>query len=776
MISIRKAAVIGAGVMGAGIAAQFANAGIPVDLLDIVPDGASDRDVVAKGAIERLLKTDPAPLMHTRNAQLITPGNIEDHLGRLSECDWIVEAVIEKLDVKRDLYNNISKHRHDAAVVSSNTSTIPLASLVDGLDRNFRSHFLISHFFNPPRYMRLLEIVTGPETRSDIASAVREFADRSLGKTVIDCKDTPGFVANRLGTYWLQCAVIAAIDQGIDIETADATIGRPFGIPKSGVFGLLDMVGLDLMPHVLSSMKGALPANDPFHAIHREPQLIERMIADGYTGRKGKGGFYRLDLSAGKKIKQAMDLASGTYYDANRKPRFASLKRARKGNLRALMNHPDAAGRYAWTVMARTLCYAAWLIPEIADNPAVVDEAMRLGYNWKYGPFELIDKLGPAWFADKLRSERSPVPAILERVGDATFYQVQSGKLHQFSQAGGYLPVQRPDDVLLLKDIRRKVKPVATNRSASLWDIGDGVACLEFHSKMNSLNPLSLSMINKAVDVVQRDFKALVIYNEGDHFSIGANIGLLLIPAFLRSWFLVEPLVAMGQKAYKRLKFAPFPVVGAPSGMALGGGCEILLHADAIQAHAETYPGLVETGVGLVPAWGGCKEMLLRCSGNVELQKGPMPAVIKAFETIAMATVAKSAAEAQDHLFLREHDRITMNRDRLLADAKQRALSLVADYQPPLPEKLRLPGPTARVAMELAVAGYRKQGKITAHDVTVARALAEVLSGGETDITDTVSEDDILSLERKAFMKLVRTKNTIARIKHTLKTGKPLRN
>ena len=776
MISIRKAAVIGSGVMGAGIAAQFANAGIPVDLLDVVPDAASDRDVIAKGAIERLLKTDPAPLMHRRNVELITPGNIEDHLNRLSECDWIVEAVIENLEVKQGLYKKIAKLRHDQAVVSSNTSTIPLASLVNGMDSDFRSHFLISHFFNPPRYMRLLEVVTGPDTRSDIAGAVREFADRLLGKTVIDCKDTPGFIANRLGTYWLQCAVVTAIDQVISIETADATIGAPFGIPKSGVFGLLDMVGLDLMPHVLSSMKGALPASDPFHNIHREPQLIERMIADGYTGRKGKGGFYRLEQSTGKKTKQAMDLASGAYHDANRKPRFASLKRARKGNLRALMDHPDAAGRYAWTVMARTLSYAAWLIPEVADSPAVVDEAMRLGYNWKYGPFELIDKLGPAWFADKLRGEGSPVPAFLEQVGDATFYRVEGGMLHQFTQSSGYAPVQRPDSVLLLKDIRLKASPIAANRSASLWDIGDGVACLEFHSKMNSLNPLSLSMVNKAVDIVQRDFKALVIYNEGEHFSIGANIGLLLIPAFLRSWFVVEPLLAMGQKAYKRLKFASFPVVGAPSGMALGGGCEILLHADAIQAHAETYSGLVETGVGLVPAWGGCKEMLLRWSGNAKLQQGPMPAVIKVFETIAMATVAKSAEQARDHLFLREHDGITMNRDRLLADAKQRALDLVPDYQPPLPEKLRLPGPTARVAMELAVAGYRKQGKITAHDVTVARALAEVLSGGETDITDTLSEDDILALERKAFMKLVRTKNTIVRIKHTLKTGKPLRN
>ncbi len=762
--------------MGAGIAAQFANAGIPVDLLDVVPDAAGDRNAIAKAAVERLLEADPAPLMHRRNAKLITPGNIEDHLKRLSECDWIVEAIVEKLDVKQGLYKKIAEHRHDKAVVSSNTSTIPLASLIKGMDRGFRNHFLISHFFNPPRYMRLLEIVTGPETDNHIAKAVREFADRSLGKTVIDCKDTPGFIANRLGTYWLQCAVVTALHQGIDIETADATIGVPFGIPKSGVFGLLDMVGLDLMPHVLSSMKDALPGGDPFHAIHREPQLIKRMVADGYTGRKGKGGFYRLEHSAGKKTKQAMNLASGTYHDANRKPKFVSLKRARKGNRRALMDHPDAAGRYAWNVMARTLSYAAWLIPEVSDNPAVVDEAMRLGYNWKYGPFELIDDLGPAWFADKLRGDGLPVPAFLEQVGDATFYRVEAGKLAQFTHSSGYTPVQRPDAVVLLQDIKREGKPIARNRSASLWDIGDGVACLEFHSKMNSLNPLSLSMVNKAVTIVQHDFKALIIYNEDDHFSIGANIGLLLIPAFLRSWFLVEPMLAMGQKAFKRLKFAAFPVVGAPSGMALGGGCEVLLHCDAVQAHAETYPGLVETGVGLVPAWGGCKEMLLRWNGDSELQKGPMPAVIKVFETIAMATVAKSAAEARDHLYLREHDRITMNRDRLLADAKQRALDLVPGYQQPKPEKIRLAGPTAQVAMELAVAGYRKQGKITSHDATVARALATVLSGGETDMTETLTEDDILALERKSFLKLVRTKKTIARIKHTLKTGKPLRN
>ena len=775
MAEIKSAAVVGAGVMGAGIAAQLANAGIPVQLLDIVPDGATNRNVIAEGALEKLGKADPAPLMHPRNAKLITPGNTEDHLQRLADCDWIIEAVIENPAIKRALYARIDAVRRPGAVVSSNTSTIPLDVLTEDMDEDFKRHFLITHFFNPPRYMRLLEIVTAGNADPGAMRRIRGFADRRLGKSIVDCKDTPGFIANRIGTYWLQCAFVEACDMKVDIETADAAIGRPLGIPKTGIFGLLDLVGLDLMPHVLSSLAGALPEGDPFHAIYREPGLLKRMIADGYTGRKGKGGFYRLDTDSGKKTKQAIDLQTGVYADA-RRPQPAAVKAAGKDGPRALLEHPGPAGRYAWAVLAKTLSYAAHLIPEIADDPAAVDEAMRLGYNWKFGPFELIDKLGPAWLAAKLRAGGMPVPAFLAQVGDGRFYKVENASLRQFTHDRGYIPVQRADGVVLLQDIKRGGRPVASNRSASLWDIGDGVACLEFHSKMNSLNPFVLHMVNKAVDVVGRDFKALVIYNEGSNFSAGANIGLLLIPAFLRAWFLIEPLVAMGQKAYRKLKFAPFPVVGAPAGLALGGGCEILLHSDAVQAHAETYAGLVETGVGIVPGWGGCKEMLLRWTASAERKKGPMPAVIKVFETVVMATVAKSAAEARDYLFLRPGDGITMNRDRLLADAKARALELVPGYQPPSPQAVALPGPTARVAMDMAVAGFRKQGKATPHDATVAHALAEVLSGGHTDITETVGEEQLLSLERKAFMKLVRTPETIARVKHMLKTGKPLRN
>ncbi|HIM43536.1 MAG TPA: 3-hydroxyacyl-CoA dehydrogenase, partial [Rhodospirillales bacterium] len=416
------------------------------------------------------------------------------------------------------------------------------------------------------------------------------------------------------------------------------------------------------------------------------------------------------------------------------------------------------------------------LVPEISDDIVGVDDAMRLGYNWKFGPFELIDQLGTGWFADRLRADGLPVPKLLEMANGRPFYRTENGRLQFLGTEGDYHDVVRPEGVLLLADIKRRQKPLVKNLSASLWDIGDGVLCLEFHSKMNSLNPFILSMVEKTIRLVPDGYKALVVYNEGSNFSVGANIGILLVAMKLRAWFAVRYLVGQGQNVYKALKYAPFPVVGAPSGMALGGGCEILLHCDAVQAHAETYTGLVEVGVGIVPGWGGCKEMLVRWWANPDRKGGPMPPVIKAFETIGMAAVAKSAAEAQDLLILRPDDGITMNRDRLLADAKAKALALADNYAPPEKPVISLPGRTALVAMSMAVDGLRLSGKATPHDVTVGKALAGVLSGGDTDITETVSEDGLLALERNAFVALSRTPASIARVSHMLKTGKPLRN
>lgn len=770
MTEICKVAVFGAGVMGAGIAAHVANAGVPVRLFDIAASGAN-RNAVAESAVARMLKADPAPFMHSRNAELVFPANIDDEIGLVSDCDWIIEAIVENPEAKRALYAKIDAVRKPGSILSSNTSTIRLAALTEGLPASLARDFLITHFFNPPRYQQLVEIVRGPLTRADAVDAVTRFADHRLGKTPIPCKDEPGFIANRIGIYWLQCAVLSAIDRGLTVEAADAALSAPFGIPKTGVFGLLDMVGIDIVPHVLSSMTALLPPDDPFHAVARKPELVERMIASGLTGRKGKGGFYRLKVEGDAKVKQAMDLATGDYRDAH-----SSRGKNDRGNPRAMFSRDDAVGRYALEVMSRTLAYAAAVAPAVADDLAAVDDAMRLGYGWRWGPFELIDRIGPDWFIDKLVADGKSVPPLLARVRGRTFYRVAGGRRRCMTFTGGEADVPRPPGVLLLSDVKLRSKPVARNPSASLWDIGDGVLCLEFHSKMNALDPLSLAMVRKAVKLTPRRHRALVVYNEGSQFSVGANIALLLLAMKLRAWFLVDWLLKQGQHTYRDLKYAPFPVVGAPAGLSLGGACEILMHCDAVQAHAETYVGLVETGVGIIPGWGGCKEMLLRRTAAKTPPFGPMPPVVRSFETIAMANVAKSAEEAKDLGFFRDRDGITMNRDRLLADAKAKALALAPSYRAPEPVRISLPGRTAAAALHLALDGFRRLGKATAHDAVVGGELARALSGGDTDVTETLGEDDLLGLERRSFLALARTGGSRARVAHMLKTGKPLRN
>jgi 3-hydroxyacyl-CoA dehydrogenase len=780
-MAIERAAVIGAGLMGSGIAAQIANAGVPVLLLDIVPPNkstgdATDRSAIAKSAIDKLLKADPAPLMSKAAARLITPGNIEDDLEKLKDVDWIVEAVIEKLDIKQSLYRKIEPHRKKGSVVSSNTSTIPLQTLVKDEPESLQRDFVITHFFNPPRYMRLLEVLGGPKTRPEAVAMVSDFGDRRLGKAIIAAKDTPGFVANRIGVFWMQAAVNAALDLGLTVEEADAIMGRPIGAPKTGIFGLLDLVGLDLQPHVDKSMREALAPNDAYQNVRRDFPLMEKMIREGYTGRKGKGGFYRLQRNGAEKVKESIDLTTGEYHVSNR-ARLESADAA-KGGLKVLVSHKDKGGQYAWAVLSKLLSYAASLVPEISDDVANVDLAMRTGFNWKRGPFEMIDQLGAAWFAEKLAAEKMAVPPLLKSAAEkGGFYKVESGALQYLGTDGAYHTMKRAEGVLLLSDIKRAGKPILKNGSASLWDIGDGVACLEFHSKMNAIDPDTLDMVKKSVAHVAKSMKALVVHNEADNFSVGANIGLALFAANIAMWPMIDDLIGQGQAAYKAVKFAPFPVIGAPSGMALGGGCEILLHCAAVVAHAETYMGLVEVGVGLIPGWGGCKELLLRNQPGPKDPKGPMPPVAAAFETISLAKVAKSAAEAKELKLLRASDHITMNRDRLLFDAKARALAmLAAGYKAPEPRELRLPGPTAKTALQLVVDGFRLQGKALPHDVTVSNALADVLSGGATDFTAVVTEDQVQKLEKKAFMALLRTGPTLARMEHMLTTGKPLRN
>ncbi len=769
--AVKKVCVIGAGVMGAGIAAQVANAGIPVLLLDIVPREGDDRDAVAKGAVAKMLKTDPAPFMSKRAAKLVETGNIDDHLGRVAECDWIVEAIVERLDIKQALYAKLEALKRPGTAVSSNTSTIPLGNLVEGRSDQFKADFLITHFFNPPRYMRLVEIVRGEHTDVAVAEKVEDFVDRFMGKRIVRAKDTPGFIANRIGTYWLAIAINAAMDQGLTVEEADQIGGRPMGVPKTGIFGLVDLVGVDLMPLLSKSLSSTLPAGDPYFDTVRELPLVDKMIAEGFTGRKGQGGFYRFDKATRTKL--SLDLATGEYR-AEAKP--AELPGKTGKDLAALIAEPSKIGTYAWTILGNTLSYAAMLVGEAADDIVAIDDAMKLGYNWKYGPFELIDRMGPGVLAARLAAEGRDVPAILTTAGDRPFYRVENGQRQYLTAGGEYADVPRADGVELLEDIKLRSQPILTNLSASLWDVGDGVAALEFHTKMNALDDQVVALINEAIPVVRERFKALVVYNEASNFSAGANLGAAMFAVGAGLWDMVEASVKGGQQAYKALKYAPFPVVSAPAGLALGGGCEILLHSDAVQAHAETYAGLVECGVGLVPGWGGNGEMLDRWTKSGMVPKGPMPVLTKVFQAVSTAQVAKSAAEAKEMMILRKDDGITMNRDRLLADAKAKALSLVEGYAAPEKPTFRLAGESGRTGLNMAVADFQKKGMATEYDLVVADRLAEVLTGGEADLVDTVTEDQLLDLERAAFMASVKDPRTQARVVHMLQTGKPLRN
>ncbi|HQX28204.1 MAG TPA: 3-hydroxyacyl-CoA dehydrogenase NAD-binding domain-containing protein [Alphaproteobacteria bacterium] len=802
-MTIKKVAVIGSGVMGSGIAAQVSNAGLPVLLLDIVPKDAKDRSMLAKGAIEKMLKADPAPFMRKSNAKLITPGNLEDDLEELKDVDWIIEVVLEDLKIKHATYEKLNKVRKKGSIITSNTSTIPLHKLVEGIGKDFEKDFMITHFFNPPRYMRLLELVVGKNTRPDAVETIREICDVKLGKGVVQCNDTPGFIANRLGVFWLTVAVNEAVNQKISIEAADAIMSKPVGIPKTGIFGLIDLVGIDLMPKLSASLLSTLEKDDPYRKIFVDHPFVHGMIKEGYTGRKGKGGFYRLNPDpAVKKEKQALKINAASFsesqYVKSDKPKLASMDAGKQG-LKAVLTHEDIGGKYAWKVLNQTLAYAAFLVPEVADTIVEVDDGMKLGYNWKSGPFEMMDALGPAWLAGKLKEEGIEVPALLKKVGDGTFYRIENGKRQYFGTDGKYHDVKRPDGVLLLSDIKLSAKPVLKNGSAKVWDVGDGVLCFEKTSKMNTFDEQIFDLLEETIKLIgdgKKQYKALVVYNEASNFSAGANLGVAAFMINIAMWPQVEEFVARGQRVFMGLKFAPFPVVSAPSGLALGGGCEILLASDAVQPHAETYTGLVEVGVGIIPGWGGCKEMVLRFRERERAQFAkslgkvgkknlwfspdvtPMGAARKAFETIGTAQVAKSAFEAVDLGYFRESDNVTMNRDRLLYDAKQRALGLAKDYKPPVKaDDIRLPGAGGKMALDLAVGDLKKSGKATPYDIVVSDALANVLTGGKKgDWTVKLTEDDLLKLELSEFMKLLHNDGTLARIEYMLDNGKPLRN
>lgn len=806
---IRKATVIGAGSMGSGIAAQLANSGVLVYLLDIVPQNATDRNVIAKNAIQRMLKalpaTDPlnAGFMHPSNAERVRPGNIEDNLQEaVEDADWIIEVVIENLAVKQDLFVQLERLARPDAIISSNTSTIPLKDLVEGRSEAFKTRFIITHFFNPPRFMHLLEVVGGQFTDPEILALIRDFGDTRLGKNVILCKDTPAFLANRIGIYFMFRAITETIERNIKIQEVDALLGTPIGFPKEGIFGLLDLVGIGIIPLVTESLLKTLADDDPFRQFDHDKglTLINGLLRDGRTGRNAtKGGFYRMEkLADGGRQKQVLDLNTGDYFSVEKKLKLECLKVARRDGPRALFECGDGLGDFAWVVVRDTLLYAASLIPEIADDIADVDAALRGGYNARWGPFEQIDQLGVGWFCEKVMQAGLTLPPVLRLAQNRPFYTEKNGKPYRLvfdleKQEAHYAELLSAPGILKLENVKRNARPLVTHYSASLWDIGDGVTCFEFHSKMNTLDPSTLWTLNQSIQFMVQNserYRAMVIYNEAKNFSLGANLGLLDagFQASASPWAkklglsnrlmdVVEAMIVQGQNVFNALRKAPFPVIGAPNGMALGGGCEILLHCDRLQASAETYMGLVESGVGLIPGWGGCLRYLERCRQSEKMEGGTLPPVRAAFQAILMPqlSVSISAQDAKLKRWLRPQDGITMNPERLLSDAKAAALSMVGDYQPPEPYHFQLPGPAGRSALNMAIDDFYVKGDATYHDVVVADALAEVLTGGETQAGKLISESELAQLERENFMSLLMTQQSRKRIAHTLKTGKPLR-
>ena len=776
--TIDKVAVIGSGVMGAGIAAHCANAGCEVLLLDIVQEESQDRSSVARNAIKMMHKANPEMLMHKRNAKRITPGNIEDDLHLLKDYDWVVEVIIENLEIKRNLYSKLSDYIGSNTILSSNTSTIPRSELVSELPEDISSRFLITHFFNPPRYLPLLEVVTSSEVNDDVVSRFCNFADRRLGKRVTMCNDRPGFIGNRLGVYFVQRAIKATLEHGLSVEQADAMLGRPIGLPKTGVFALMDLIGIDLIPKVGQSLQSRLNQEDPFHKITGPGEdIIMSMIEEGYTGRKGKGGFYRLNRDDGKKVKEARDLSSGEYRKANRRAAFPSAKMGKRG-LSALMDCDDDGARFVTDVLLDALAYAAFIVPDVSDDIYSIDGAMKVGYNWKKGPFEMMDSIGVPSMVKRLKETGREVPKFLSQAQQkGSFYSIEDGEIMRLSSSGEMVVVERPEETLNVADLKRRGKPLKRNGSASIWDMGDEVLLVEYHTKMNAMDPMNIEMLVNAVDIAESEgFKGIVIGNDASNFCAGANLGLALFAANLGAWKDLEDFITLGQETYQTLKYCDVPVVAASAGLCLGGGAEVLMHCDAVQAHAESYIGLVEVGVGVVPAWGGCKELLGRLVEYGLVTNGPMGAAMKAFETIGTAQVAKSAEQASSLGFLAPSDQITMNRDRLLADAKGKVLELHEDYTPPEPRTYALPGPTGMAALSLALNDLSLSGQATPHDVVVATKLAKILTGGDSDITETLEEDDILSMEKDTFANLLKNLDTLDRVQHMLETGKPLRN
>ncbi len=803
MLRIDKAAVLGAGTMGAQIAAHLANAGVPTLLLDIAPreltkeeqakgislDSPAVRNRIAQAGFDAAKKAKPAAFFTPEKAELISVGNFEDNLNQLKDCDLILEAVVENLEIKRSLYERVDQVRRSGSVVASNTSGIPIHLLAEGRSEDFRQNFLGVHFFNPPRYLQLVELIRTKWTKPEVSCAMFGFLDQRLGKGVVPAKDRPNFIANRIGTFGAMVTIQTMLEDGYSIEEVDKMTGQAVGRPKTATFRTFDLVGLDVFAHVVKNLFDALPEDDERDAFVA-PGFLTQMVERGILGNKTKGGFYKRQKGEGGKQEiLALDLQSFEY-KASQKVKLPALEMAKnvedtRERIKALVWDKSRVGAFLWKTISRTLRYAANRIPEIADTIVDIDRAMRWGFNWELGAFETWDAIGLEKSVARMKEEGQPVPANILKMlesGATTFYKEEAGQKSYFDfVTSKYVPLADTPGVTILKSIKDRSGVIKKNSGASLLDLGDGVACLEFHSKMNAIGGDTLQMVKQSLAEVEKNFVGLVVGNQGVNFSVGANLMLLLLEAQDENWEDIDMIVRAFQNATMSLRYSPKPVVVAPFQMTFGGGCEMVLHADRVRAAAETYMGLVEVGVGLIPAGGGTKEMTVRVLDSIP--KGiddadPFPFIKRAFETIALAKVATSAEEARSFGFLSADDSISMNRDRLIADAKNEVLSLASTgyvEQQQRHDILAL-GLPALATLKLGIHQMVRAGYISEYDALIGTKLAKILTGGDLNHPSRVSEQYLLDLEREAFLSLCGERKTQERIGHMLKTGKPLRN
>jgi 3-hydroxyacyl-CoA dehydrogenase len=774
MYEINRAAVIGAGTMGLGIAGQLANAGIDVLLLDI-PAIGDNRNAITERALERLLDESQPGLLHKDNLERITIGNIEDDLHKLADADWITEAVVERLDIKKALYKRIDAIRKNGSIVSSNTSTIPISLLVEDMPKAFREEFAITHFFNPVRFMRLLELVRGAATRFEVIQCLQEFADRQLGKGIVICNDTPGFLGNRVGVYAIQMALHSAFRMGLSPEETDAIFGRPMGIPKTGVFGLYDLIGIDLMSDVAKSLVSILPEDDVFHEVSAEIPVMVRMIAEGHIGNKGdKGGFYQ-PANPGKGLKRkTLDFDSFTYRDFDASKPQIAIDAEKAGDFTLLLAQEDKYGKYAWEVLATTLCYAAALVPDVNESLVAVDDAMKLGYNWIQGPFEMVDAIGIDRFIARLEKDGRDIPDFVRTAAGRSFYRVSDGELQHLTADGSYRQLHRANGIRRFSEERRSLTPLQQNTAASYFELENNVGIVEFHSKANALGPESMQLIEFAVRHAAENMAGLIIHNDAQHFSCGANLESILGFIVNKDMAGLDRFLEHYQNTLISMRYAPVPVVAAPSGLSMGGGFEVLLHADKVIFHANSVTGLVESLVGVVPGGGGVKEMLYRWYARTEdINK----AAWNAFMNIGYGKTARSPLEAEPLAMFREGvDEYVMNRDRLLDTAMSAVVGMAADYRVVRRTPLAMPGREVWAEMIEWLQKAHDKGHLTPHDVTTGTQIAMIVTGGDIDAGTDLTENDLCALERKAFTTLGQTDETRARIEFMLEHGSPLRN